>query len=763
MKTAAAINLEGIIQGVGFRPFVHRLADRFRLSGFVLNTSAGVMIHAESDRETIGLFLKALTRELPPLARITKQRVRFIRPLGLSGFSIKISERSDKRSALVSPDIGICDECLAELKDPRNRRYAYPFINCTNCGPRFSIIQNIPYDRPLTTMKAFNMCVDCATEYTDIRDRRYHAQPNACSVCGPQAAFIKNGKTTGCGQDAVAEAIRHLRAGSIIAVKGLGGFHIACDAHNIETIRRLRTLKKRPSKPFALMVPDIKTARAIAEISEPEENLLRSPERPIVLLRKKNDHALWQELCPDNNYLGIMLCYTPLHHMLFSRAFSDGAPLACLVMSSANIADDPIEIENAQAIRNLSGICEAFLTHNRDIWNRVDDSIAQIIDGKPVALRRSRGYAPFPFFLKKKMEPTLACGAELKNTFCLAKDGRAFLSPYIGDLKTYATYQFYREAVTRLKKLFCVKPALIAHDLHPDYLSTHYALAVKAKNRTATLVGVQHHHAHCASVIAEHGLKGKVIGVCFDGVGYGSDGKIWGGEFFHGSLSNIKRYGHFEYVPMPGGDKATKEPLRMAISYLYQAFGENIYRLDIGFINKFQSKLSDFITVAKLHPVLTSSAGRLFDAISAILGICDIITYEAQAAVKLQMFAERSETKKAYHFTIREENNMLVIGSRRALEQIVSDLRGYVSREDIARGFHNGLADVTARMCAAIRKKTSTGAVCLSGGVFQNKLLLELTARRLRKAKFTVYYNEVLPANDGAIALGQTAIANAKR
>jgi hydrogenase maturation protein HypF len=361
------------------------------------------------------------------------------------------------------------------------------------------------------------------------------------------------------------------------------------------------------------------------------------------------------------------------------------------------------------------------------------------------------------------MQPTLACGAELKNTFCLAKDQHAFLSPYIGDLKTYATFQFYKEAVARQRKLFRVEPALVAHDLHPDYLSTHYALALKAKRKKITLVGVQHHHAHCAGVIAEHGLRGATIGVCFDGVGYGTDGRIWGGEFFHGTLTGLKRIGHLEYVPMPGGDKATQEPFRMAISYLYQAFGEGIYRLNIGFINKFQNKLSDFITVAKLHPVLTSSAGRLFDAVSAILGICDIITYEAQAAIRLQMFAERSKTDKAYRFAINEENGELVINSKQALEQIVADLRAYVSREDIARAFHNGLADVIARVCSAIRKKTKTGTVCLSGGVFQNKLLLELAAGLLRKEKFTVYYNEVLPTNDGAIALGQTAIANAKR
>jgi hydrogenase maturation protein HypF len=611
-------------------------------------------------------------------------------------------------------------------------------------------------------MKAFNMCMDCATEYNDIHDRRYHAQPNACFVCGPQVSLISGNKILSGHDDAITQAIHHLRAGAILAVKGLGGFHIACDARNVKTIQRLRSLKKRPSKPFAVMVADIRHAQALVEISDMEQKLLTSPERPIVLLKKKKTLPLAQELSPDNNYLGVMLCYTPLHYLLFDRNLSNGEPLSCLVMTSGNISDEPLEINNDQAIKNLSGVCDYFLVHNRDICNRVDDSIVQIMDGKPIVLRRSRGYAPFPFFSKRTMKPTLACGAELKNTFCLAKDRCLFISPYIGDLKTYATYQFYREAVTRSEKLFCIKPETIVHDLHPDYLSSHYALALKAKRKKLKILAVQHHHAHLASVIAEHDLQRNVIGVCFDGTGFGSDGKIWGGEFFHGTLASVKRIGHFEYAPMPGGDKATQEPLRMAISYLYQAFGEEIYSLNIGFTNKFQNKLSDFITVSKLHPVLTSSVGRLFDAISAILGICDIITYEAQAAIKLQMFAERSKTGSAYNFTIFEEKKMLIVSSQQALEQIVDDLKAYVSREDISRKFHNGLADVALRMCAAVRAKTKTNIVCLSGGVFQNKLLLELIAGQLRKKKFTVYYNEVLPANDGAISLGQAALANAK-
>jgi len=762
MRSAFKIDIEGVVQGVGFRPFVHRLAKRFGIDGYVLNTSQGVSIHAETDRPKMNAFLKTLRQEVPPLARITGTRVRAAAAEGISGFSIRDSKKTAGHAALVSADIGTCVDCLAEMNSDTDRRYRYPFINCTNCGPRFSIIQNMPYDRPATTMKAFNMCMDCATEYSDMDSRRYHAQPNACPICGPQVSLVCAGRTIAAGEDAITETIRRIRAGSIVAIKGVGGFHIACDARNGMAVQRLRSLKKRPSKPFAVMVADTKKAQAFAEVPQTEQELLNSPERPIVLLKKRDKNGLCPELSPDNNYLGIMLCYTPLHYLLFDRNLSDGKPLDCIVMTSGNVADEPLEIDNDQAMRNLSGICDHFLVHNRAIHNRVDDSIVQVMDGKPVMLRRSRGYAPFPFFAQRTMKPTLACGAELKNTFCLADGPRFVLSQYIGDLKTYATYQFYREAVARLEKLFAVKPAIVAHDLHPDYLSTHYAAALRAKKKKLTLIPVQHHRAHCASVIAEHMIKGKIIGVCFDGIGYGEDSRIWGGEFFHGTLSNLKRAGRLEYVAMPGGDKATQEPFRMAISYLYQAFGEDIYRLNIGFINKYQNSLADFITLAKLKPVLTSSAGRLFDAVSAILGICDRITYEAQAAIRLQMFAERSRTTKAYRFDIFEEENMLVADSGPMLEQLVKDLRAYVSREDIARKFHNGLAGLIARMCRAIRARTKTDTACLCGGVFQNKILLETTAGHLRKDKFIVYYNEVLPSNDGAVSLGQAALANAK-
>lgn len=762
METAAYIYLEGVVQGVGFRPYVHKLAVKYGIKGSVYNTPAGVEIHAESDKKNLGLFYADLIKNTPPLARITDSRIRYDKPLGPSGFYIKRSKKSANTSTFVSPDISVCDDCLREMNSPSNRRYLYPFINCTNCGPRFSIIEKVPYDRPHTTMRSFNMCLDCATEYNDINDRRYHAQPNACPVCGPQVFMYKNGKVTAEKNEAITSAIRYLRNGAIIAVKGIGGFHIACDAHNTDAIKRLRLLKKRPSKPFSIMTASTQTAREWCDISDIEEKLLSGPERPIVLLKKKTKYPQVQDISPDNNYIGIMLCYTPLHYLLFSRELSEGKTLSALIMTSGNAADDPIEIDNDSAMKNLSDICDHFLVHNRTIHNRSDDSIVQVMDGKPVVLRRSRGYSPFPFISKKQLKPTLACGAELKNTFCLANKNAFFVSQYIGDLKSYSAYQFYKEAVARQERMFSVKPAAVARDLHPDYLSSRYAEALKARNGKLKIQIVQHHHAHCAATAAEHSLTSKFIGVCFDGIGLGADGNIWGGEFFHGTAAKLRRAGRLEYIPMPGGDKATKEPFRMAISYLYRAFGENIYRLDIGFINRYQTKLADFITVSKLRPILTSSAGRLFDAVSSILGICDVITYEAQAAVRLQMFAERSRTAKEYRFGVNAEKGLLVIESGPAMEQITRDLRAYVSREEIARKFHNGFASATVEACRLIREKTGTGAVCLSGGVFQNKLLLESVVYKLRKKGFSVYFNELLPANDGAISLGQAAAINAK-
>ena len=747
---------------MGFRPFVHRLAKSLGITGFVLNTSTGVEIHAEADLATLREFYLRLKNELPPLAKLTKSGFTSASPQDYHGFTIRESKITSRQSCLVSPDIATCPDCRKELFDKADRRCLYPFINCTNCGPRFSIILNLPYDRPQTTMKKFKMCPSCRKEYLDLANRRYHAQPNACTECGPEVQFIKNSKIISRGAQAIAETIRALKNGSIAAIKGIGGFHIACDAHNSGAVKRMRRLKNRPSKPFALMIPDIEEAKKLCFVSRIEKTILESPERPIVLLKKKSGSEFNPLIAPDNNYLGLMLCYTGIHYLLFSPELSEGKTLLTLVMTSANISDEPIEIENALAIKNLGGICDCFLVHDREIHNRCDDSIIQVMDNHPVVLRRGRGYAPFPFFAEVNFKPTLACGAELKNTFCLAQKKSAFISQYIGDLKTSLSLDFYEETIARLSALFKIKPRVICHDLHPDYLSTKYCGALYEKNKNLKIVAVQHHKAHLASVIAEHRIQGKIIGVCFDGLGYGEDQHFWGGEFFSGDLFGFKRQAHLEYVNMPGGDKATIEPYRMAISYLYNTYSSDIYNLNLDFLKQHENRLENIVNLIGLNKILTSSVGRLFDAVSALLGICDIITYEAQAAIRLQAYAENCRTSESYLFLLELAQKAWVIKSAPLISGIVADIQNKVSREKIARKFHNSIASMARQVCGILRKKTSVNTVCLSGGVFQNKLLLEETIALLRRDRFLVYYNQLLPANDGAISLGQAAIANSK-
>jgi len=763
MLKAARIELEGIVQGVGFRPFVHRLALRLGIKGFVRNTSRGVEIHAEARAGKLKEFFLLIQKELPPLARLTAAGFSFTAAQNHKSFEIRQSLKDGDRSCLISPDIAVCPECLEELFTKNNRRYLYPFINCTNCGPRFSIIQDLPYDRRLTTMKNFKMCAPCRKEFADIRDRRYHAQPDACPACGPRVELIKSGRVTARAAAAVAKAAAVLQSGAIIAVKGIGGFHISCDADNPGAVKKLRSLKSRPDKPFALMVADIKEAERYCRVPPLDRSILESPERPIVLLEKKKESPFTRRIAPDNNYLGVMLCYAPLHYLLFSRKVFPGNRLRRLVMTSANIADEPVEIDNGPAVKDLEGVCDYFLTHDRRIYNRSDDSIVQVIDGRPVILRRSRGYSPFPFFTGWRSRPTLACGAELKNTFCLAEGNFAFLSQYIGDLKTLRTFDFYSQAVQRLSGLFKIKPELIACDLHPDYLSTKYCRRLAEKDRTLKVSAVQHHQAHLAGVIAEQNIKTKVIGVCFDGIGYGEDKKIWGGEFFTGDLSGFRRRAHLEYVCMPGGDKATLEPFRMAISYLYNTYGPRLYGLKLDFLERHEEKLESIVNITGLNSTMTSSCGRLFDAVSALLGICDIITYEAQAAVRLQRCAEKSTAKGSYPFILDNKQDTLLISARELIKGIVSDLGAKVPAGNIARKFHNSVAAMSRDVCRVLRKKTGISAVCLCGGVFQNKLLLESAAGLLRADKFRVYYNELLPANDGAVSLGQAALANAKQ
>lgn len=765
MIAAAKIQLEGIVQGVGFRPFIHRLSQRSGLAGFTANTSYGVEIEVEGEGKIIRDFYRSLYRELPPLAKITQRRIKFIRPKGYRDFIIKESKNTYLKNALISPDIGICNDCLKELFTSNDRRHLYPFINCTNCGARFSIIQGLPYDRPLTTMRKFKLCPSCKNEYENILDRRYHAQPNACAACGPQVElFAHNTQYTihnTKGINAVKETIKLLKAGNIVAIKGIGGFHIACDAQNTKAVVKLRIRKKRPFKPFAIMMRDLAQIKSICHVSGLEKRILFSPERPIVLLKKKINSKATETLAPNNNYLGVMLPYAPLHYLLFSEELSGQIPLTSLVATSGNIADEPIEIKNNEAVNNLSGICDYFLMHNRDIYNRLDDSIVQAVNNKPMILRRARGYCPLPFPVNAKMKKILGTGAELKNTFCLTRNRFAFLSQYIGDLKTYNTFSFYKQGISRFLSLFAVKPKIIAYDLHPDYLSTQYAKKLKYNNKGIKLAGIQHHQAHIASVIAEHRIKENVIGVSFDGVGYGLDGKIWGGEFFFGNTRGLKRIAHLKYMPMPGADKATQEPYRMAISCLHMAFGQELDKLKIDFVKKFKPKIYNIINLITNSPVFTSSAGRLFDAVSALLGICEIITYEAQAAIELQQAAEKSKTSSSYVFNLlKETGGLFIIEPEGVIRGIVSDLERRIAKEEIARKFHNGLIGIAGATCRIIRRMNRINTVALSGGVFQNKLLLEGLTLYLKKSGFKVYYNELLPINDGAISLGQAALAN---
>ena len=617
------ISIQGVVQGVGFRPLVYRLAQNENLKGFVFNTSRGVEIEVEGEPEALERFIQRIQSDPPPLAKITEIEVVDIQIKGEVEFLIRSSREEERRSTLISPDISICDDCLVELFDPEDRRYHYPFINCTNCGPRYTIIQDIPYDRPKTTMSSFKMCPDCQGEYDDPSNRRFHAQPNACSVCGPKIWLVDRWDRQIESRDAIGEAVRALKEGKIIAIKGLGGFHLACDATNDSAVSRLRRRKGREEKPLAVMALDIPAVERFTKMSVQERDLLLSPSRPIVLLRKKRDNPLAESVAPRNNTFGTMLPYTPLHYLILKRGFD------ALVMTSGNISEEPIAIGNREAQQRLGGIADIFLMHDRDIYLRSDDSVTRFISGLPRIIRRSRGTVPMPVFLRKKAPSILAVGGELKNTICLFKDDRAFLSQHIGDLENMETLAFFEECVHHFTRILQVEPVAIAHDLHPDYLSTQWALEQKELPR----IGVQHHHAHIAACLAENGREDRVIGIALDGTGYGDDGHIWGGEILKADLVTYERIAHFNYLPMPGGSAAIKEPWRMGIVYLYEIYrkleqdvtdGENF----IGWMNKVP--LVEKMDHEKIKIILkmiqkgvnvpkTSSLGRLFDGVAAII------------------------------------------------------------------------------------------------------------------------------------------------
>ncbi|MFB0557050.1 MAG: carbamoyltransferase HypF [Dehalococcoidia bacterium] len=768
----AHINVRGVVQGVGFRPFVYGLATKYNLKGWVCNTSEDVKIEIEGETEAIEQFKLELQTKAPPLAHIEDIAISYHSPIGYKSFEIRSSIAEEGKYQLISPDIATCQACLSELLDSNNRRYRYPFTNCTNCGPRFTIIEDIPYDRPKTTMRYFQMCHQCQEEYDNPLDRRFHAQPNACPKCGPKVELVDAQGKPVASPDPIATASQLLRRGNIIAIKGLGGFLLACDATNKAVVKTLRERKRRPFKPFAIMVTNMAEVKKHCYVSPEEEKLLTSPQSPIVLMRWKEGSPVSREVAPNLAYLGIMLPYTPLHHILLRDT---GLPL---VMTSGNISEEPIANDNDEALRRLKGIADYFLIHNRDIYSRYDDSVAMVERGTNQLVRRARSYAPYPITLPFKTKQVLGCGAELKNTFCLTRDNYAFLSQHIGDMENVETLEHFGNTISLYKRLFRIEPEIVAHDLHPDYLPTKYAQELSESGMK--VIAVQHHHAHIASCMADNGLQSRIIGVAFDGTGLGSDGHTWGGEFLVSDYESFNRVGHLEYLPLPGGDAAIKKPYRTAIGYILSLLGEDALR-ELAFMEQVSEAEAEVIKrqiERGLNSPLTSSMGRLFDAVSALIGIRDKIDYEGQAAVELEMAAypnhyeERdslltpgtssaiSADNESYPYNITKDKGMRIIKLRELLQAIVEDLKQGASQGKISIKFHNTIAQMTSQVCRLIANETGINQVALSGGVFQNRLLLNKTASLLEKSGFQVFIHRQVPCNDGGISLGQAVIAN---
>ena len=757
-KKLAKISVCGVVQGVGFRPFVYRLAHEHNLKGWVRNTSGNVEIEAEGEEESCKNFLADLEAEAPPMAHIERVEATFYPVKGYTEFKICQSLSQEGKHQLVSPDIATCEDCKQEIFSPTDRRFGYPFTNCTNCGPRFTIIEDIPYDRPKTTMRKFQMCPECQQEYDDPLDRRFHAQPNACPKCGPSLELVNsNGSPIECS-DAIKVASELLKAGEILAIRGLGGFHLACNATSEKAINLLRTRKRRLFKPLAVMMSTLEDIERHCSVSVEERKLLQSPQCPIVLLRwKHNSSNISPAVAPNLNYLGVMLPYTPLHHLLLREA---GIPL---VMTSGNLSEEPITKDNDEALIRLNGIADYFLFHNRDIFARYDDSV-YMVEGAPQAIRRARGYAPYPTFLPFKSKQILACGAELKNTFCLTKDDHAFLSQHIGDMENEETLEHFENTIELYKKLFRIEPEIIAYDMHPEYLSTKFALNFGSE-QGLNLIPIQHHHAHIVSCLVENEVEGPVIGVVFDGTGYGTDGTIWGGEFLTADWRSFQRVGHLEYVPLPGGEAAIRKPYRMALGYLYTLLGEDfsLEGLPLSQVEPVELELIKQQLKRGINSPLTSSAGRLFDAVSALAGVREEIDYEAQAAIELEMLTSNEVDEpalKAYPFSIIEHQGMRLVKLGELFNTVVQDVKNQVPIPIISLKFHNTVAQIITRMCKLIATETGIAQIALSGGVFQNRLLLKLATAALDREGFSVLTHHLVPCNDGGISLGQAVIAN---
>ncbi|HEY7455803.1 MAG TPA: carbamoyltransferase HypF [Solirubrobacterales bacterium] len=769
-RRRVAARVGGTVQGVGFRPFAFRLASELDLAGFVLNDAAGVGLEVEGEPERVAEFLARLSAEAPPLAAVESLRTTELAATGERGFRIADSAGGAAGAAPVPADVATCDACLAELFDPADRRHRYPFVNCTACGPRFTIVRGVPYDRARTTMAGFEMCAACRAEYEDPADRRFHAEPNACPECGPRATLLDPGGvplSLAPSGDAVAAAAALLAEGAIVAVKGVGGYHLACRAADADAVAALRERKRRESKPFALLVRDLAAARALVELGAAEEELLSGPERPIVLAPRLPDAAVAEAAAPGCADLGLMLPHSPLHHLLVADA---GEPL---VMTSGNLAEQPIVHRDEEAMRQLGPVADALLVHDRPIETAAEDSVVRPTgDGSaPLIVRRARGYVPAALSLDPPAAgPLLACGAELKSAFCLAAGGRAWVGPQSGDLRSFEALRAFERGVEHFERLCGVRPETVAHDLHPDYLSTRYALG---RGGVETLA-VQHHHAHLAAVLAEHGVEEQAVGAIYDGAGLGPDGSVWGGEILVGDAADYVRAGSLYPVPLPGGDAAAREPWRMACAWLAAALEEPSPPLPATLADKVSE--AEWQQVAKLAASgtaspPTSSAGRLFDAVAAIIGLRARINHEAQAAMELEAIA-RTDERTAYPLGLVEADGpksdqirpfesrrRVVIDPREAIRALVEDLGRGVEPGVLAARFHNGLAAATAAALAAAAEAHGLDVAVLSGGVFQNRLLLERTTEHLRAAGLRVLVPERLPPNDGAIAYGQAAVA----
>jgi hydrogenase maturation protein HypF len=750
------ITIRGAVQGVGFRPFVYRLASEMKLPGWVLNSPQGVFVEVEGEKPDLDSFLLRIQSEKPALSFIQSLEYFFLDPLHFSGFEIRHSEQTGTKSALILPDIATCGECLSEVLDCSNRRYRYPFTNCTHCGPRFTIIESLPYDRPNTSMKSFEMCRDCREEYENPNDRRFHAQPNACPVCGPHLQlWTTSGRVLSARHDAVMETAAAVREGKIIALKGLGGFHLIADARNPEAVERLRIRKHREEKPFALMYPSLADIRLDCSVSPLEARLLASSESPIVLLESKSRRSISPTVAPANPYLGAMLPYTPLHYLLMKEL---GFPV---IATSGNLSDEPICIDEREALARLSGIADLFLVHNRPIVRHMDDSIVRVMLGREMVLRRARGYAPLPIRCEKSVSDILAVGGHLKNTIALSVDRNVFISQHIGDLENQEASEAFQRVIESFRSLYRVDPVRVIADLHPDYLSTKYA-----RECGIPLVSVQHHYAHVAACMAENQLDGTVLGISWDGTGYGLDGTVWGGEFLLTDETTFSRVASFRKFRLPGSAPAVKEPRRTALGLLYEIMGDSLFdQKDLLPVQAFsESELSvlEQMLHKGIHSPWTTSVGRLFDAVASISGLRQCIKFEGQAAMELEFAIGSESTDASYPFAIVERPGApdaipgMAIDWETSIRAILQDLRNLIPLACISKKFHNTLVEVII----AVARRVAEKRVVLTGGCFQNKVLLEGAVRRLEAEGFRPYWHQRVPPNDGGIALGQIFAAS---